>query len=383
MMRTFRKNNAGFYYQIYMMPMSCAACSALRSAISGLFFHDVWKKRSTLASPYNLCLKIACNSLTFHGTDLCEGHAMEVAMTFTLPGLNTFPTVVRRAMKRPSWLNIRTPEDAATFLTDPTRQFEGLGKQELEFLAHLRDGGPVFFTDTEFVPGIDMLLQVALVDSKRDVCFSSYIHHNCVTVADIWHLAVEKNGKSLDHIQAAALRKAFGEPTQNKPRGKDINWLVERWDSLKQQYPDLMVAEWSLVGCDERLYRSTLVDAGFDPQTILPSPSRWVRALSCWRDSLRGLCGLNLAYVCSLFAPSNLVWEWHDAVADTLMLYDLTLIRERKIHNGTTVAPQPPRSVLEVFSRSATRLEGPTMSYQILYQGSINFPEAGEVLLDF
>jgi hypothetical protein len=53
------------------------------------------------------------------------------------------------------------------------------------------------------------------------------------------------------------------------------------------------------------------------------------------------------------------------------LLYDLTLIRERKIHNGTTVAPQPPRSVLEVFSRSATRLEGPTMSYQILYQGSI------------
>jgi hypothetical protein len=234
----------GFYYQIYMMPMSCAACSALRSAISGLFFHDIWKKRSTPASPYNLCLKIACNSLTFHGTDLCEDHAMKVAMTFTLPGLNTFPTVVRRAMKRPSWLNIRTPKDAATFLTDPTRQFEGLGKQELEFLAHLRDGGPVFFTDTEFVPGIDMLLQVALVDSKRDVCFSSYIHHNCVTVADIWHLAVEKNGKSLDHVQAAALRKAFGEPIQNKPRGKDINWLVERWDSLKQQYPDLMVAEW-------------------------------------------------------------------------------------------------------------------------------------------
>jgi hypothetical protein len=65
------------------------------------------------------------------------------------------------------------------------------------------------------------------------------------------------------------------------------------------------------------------------------------------------------------------------------MLYDLTLIRERKIHNGITVAPQHPRPVLEVFSRGATRLEGPTMSYQIRYRGSINFPEAGEVLLDF
>lgn len=371
MMRTFRRNNAGFYYQIYMMPMSCAACSALRSAISGLFCYDVWKKRSRLASTHNLCSKTTCNSSTFHGTDLCEDHAIEVSMTFGLPSLNTFPTAVRRVMKRPSWLNIRTPDDAATFLMDPTRQFEGLGEQELVFLAHLRDGGPAFFTDTEFVPGIDMLLQVALVDSKREVCFSNYIHHNCVAVADIWHLAVEKNGKSLNHVQAAALRKAFGEPTQNKPRGNDINWLVERWDSLKQQYPDLMVAEWSWVGCDERLYRSTLADAGFDPQTILPSPSRWIRALSCWRDSLRGLCGLNLAYVCSLFAPSNLVWEWHDAVADALMLHDLTLIRERKIRNGTTVAPQPPESVLKVFSRSATRLDRPTMSDRMLYQGSI------------
>lgn len=128
MMRTFRKNNAGFYYQIYMMPKSCAACSALRSAISGLFFHDVWKKRPTLAYPYNLCLKIACNSLTFHGTDLCEDHAMEVAMTFTLPGLNTFPTVVRRAMKRPSMAQYQNARGRSDISHRPYATVRGLRK---------------------------------------------------------------------------------------------------------------------------------------------------------------------------------------------------------------------------------------------------------------
>ena len=117
-------------------------------------------------------------------------------------------------------LDIGTPDDAAEFLKDPARHFRGLTQQELVFLDYLQDGGPVFFADTESIPSIGLLTQVAVADSKRKIVFSSYIHHDCASVEDIWRLALEKNGKPLSEFQARALRKAFRPPSQKQPRGE-------------------------------------------------------------------------------------------------------------------------------------------------------------------
>jgi len=151
--------------------------------------------------------------------------------------VHTFPPIVRHAFTRTSCFDIGTPDDAAVFLEDPAQQFGNLTEQELLFLEYMRDGGPAFFTDTEFVTHISLLVQVAVVNSKREIVFSSYIHHGCATVEDIWRLALEKNGKPLVERQAKALRRAFGPPSQQKPRGESLNWLAEQWWLLKQQHP--------------------------------------------------------------------------------------------------------------------------------------------------
>ena len=166
-----------------------------------------------------------------------------------------------------------------------------------------------FFTDTEFVTHISLLVQIAVVNSKREIVFSSYIHHGYATVEDIWRLALEMNGKPLVERQAKALWRAFGPPSQQKPRGESLNWLAGQWWLLKQQHPALMMAEWSTCGVDERIYRSTLGRAGFDIEMILPGQSRWLSALTHWKSSPPSLPVFTLSYDCSLFALSNLVWR--------------------------------------------------------------------------
>ena len=90
-------------------------------------------------------------------------------------------------------------------------------EDEVRTLEMLQNNGPVIFTDTEWVPDIDLLVQAAAVNSNREVLFSDDIHHDCATVEDIWLLALEKNQKPLSAIQACSLRKAFGPPSQEKP----------------------------------------------------------------------------------------------------------------------------------------------------------------------
>ena len=55
-----------------------------------------------------------------------------------------------------------------------------------------------------------------------------------------------------------------------------------------------------------------------------------------------------LRHVCSLFAPSDLVWHAHDAVTDSLMLCDITATREKKAHNCAATVPQLPESPMTV-----------------------------------
>lgn len=54
--------------------------------------------------------------------------------------------------------------------------------------------------------------------------------------------------------------------------------------------------------------------------------------------------------MCALFAPSDLVWHAHDALADSFMLYDITVTRQKKIQNSTATVGRPPESIQRVFS---------------------------------
>lgn len=165
----------------------------------------------------------------------------------------------------------------------------------------MRDRGPVIFTDTKWVPHIDLLVQAAAVSSNREVLFSDYIHHDYATVEDIWLLALEKNRKPLNAIQARSLRKAFGAPSQEKPQGSNLRWLANEWYKLKSQSPQLKAVEWSSNRCDQKMYRLNLENAGYDVSLILPAPSDWTSAAYNWRYTLPSLQCFHLSYnVCSL-----------------------------------------------------------------------------------
>ena len=324
------KNELGFCYPMYRTPSSCDFCSTLRDCISTMFRLGIWPKLP-LESPTDACSRATCRSVPILGSSLCKQQAMEL-IPENFGKMAGLTAIVHSAYKRSTENSITTPDDAAAFLEEPTQQFEIVTQQESEFLDLLRHGGPAFSTDTETIAGVGggLLIQAAVINSTRQVEFSSYIHHNCKTIADIWKLAAEKSGGLLCQNAAESLRKAFGPPSQEIPRGNSVEWLAEKCSHLKQKYPNLMIQEWSMNGFDWRQYCSTFSKVNI--QNVLPERSRWLDGIPNWQCSLPNLSGFSLGYVCCLFAPSDLVWSWHDAVADALMLYNITMSKCLKIH---------------------------------------------------
>ncbi|KAL7928068.1 hypothetical protein V8C35DRAFT_319019 [Trichoderma chlorosporum] len=184
-------------------------------------------------------------------------------------------------------------------------------------------------TDTESVG--PLIIQAAVVDSRRNVVFSGYINHGCSTVADLWDLATKRCGGKLNSFQAGSLRKAFNSPSSQKPKGHSIEWLREQWLALKQQAPSMTIAEWSAHPHDELMYRRSLAEAGFDPDEVLPPHSSWVSPMNWFRVTKPSLAGHSLGYVACLFCPSSLVW--------------------RKVHEGKLLLPPADISIARLFSQ--------------------------------
>ncbi|KAF5136406.1 hypothetical protein E5D57_000167 [Metarhizium anisopliae] len=111
----------------------------------------------------------------------------------------------------------------------------------------------------------------------------------------------------------------------------------------------MKVAEWSTWSCDQIAYRNALSRAGFDHEEILPTQSHWVLPLNWMRTSQPTLPGYSLGYTCALFAPSRLVWVWHDAVADTLMLLDILTTRQMKLFEGQVELPPLDVAISRLF----------------------------------
>lgn len=253
-------------------------------------------------------------------------------------------------MNRKTNSDIRTPQEATAWFADSNTTFAGISEEEVRFLTRFCDGQDVFATDTESVG--PLLIQVAFIDTSREVVFSGFIYHGCATVEDLWQLATRLCGGMLMKFQSCALRKAFGSPSSNAPRGHSMKWLAEQWLALKQRAPDLQVAEWSANFHDHFIYRNSLSQAGYNPDDILPPPSSWVSPMLWLRTSQPDLPGYQLGYACCLYSPSSLVFRWHDAVVDALMLVEIISTRQKKLHKGAAAIPAPDDAILRLFAQA-------------------------------
>ncbi|SCO08629.1 uncharacterized protein FFE2_11597 [Fusarium fujikuroi] len=214
-----------------------------------------------------------------------------------------------------------------------------INREEIQFYDQLRARRGVFSTDVEAVG--PLLVQAAIIDADRNVVVGGYIHRDCETVKEVWDLAVNVCGGPLTKIESDALRKAFGSPSMKRPRGYSMHWLVDQLKTLKKEYPDICMAEWSANPFDQVVYRNNIKRAGYDHEDILPPPENWVSPMGWFRQAGPSLLGLQLAYVACLYHSSSLVFRWHDAIADALMLMDILSTRQQKYHHGKVEVPPP------------------------------------------
>lgn len=131
-----------------------------------------------------------------------------------------------------------------------------------------------------------------------------------------------------------------------------MKWLAEQWLALKQRAPDLQVAEWSANFHDHFIYRNSLLQVGYNPDDILPCPSSWVSPMPWLWTSQPALPGYQHGNVCCLYSPSSLVFRWHDAVVDALMLVEIISTRQKKLHKGTAAVPTPDDAILRLFAQA-------------------------------
>ncbi|QGI88953.1 hypothetical protein CEK26_000168 [Fusarium fujikuroi] len=235
--------------------------------------------------------------------------------------------------------DIRTPDEAARWLADERTSILRINREEIQFYDQLRARRGVFSTDVEAVG--PLLVQAAIIDADRNVVVGGYIHRDCETVKEVWDLAVNVCGGPLTKIESDALRKAFGSPSMKRPRGYSMHWLVDQLKTLKKEYPDICMAEWSANPFDQVVYRNNIKRAGYDHEDILPPPENWVSPMGWFRQAGPSLLGLQLAYVACLYHSSSLVFRWHDAIADALMLMDILSTRQQKYHHGKVEVPPP------------------------------------------
>ncbi|GKU01506.1 unnamed protein product [Fusarium langsethiae] len=254
---------------------------------------------------------------------------------------------VEKTLNRMSTDAICTPKEALEFLSDPQRDYEEMTIEETEFLRDLKDQKAVYFTDTENAGRL--LIQVSVVDSKGDVVFEGHVNHGCATVQEIWDLAMERNSGKLAFLTEITLRRAIGPPSSKRPRGYTMQWVAEEFLKLRERAPGMKIAEWSLYPFDQSVYRRNLILADLDDNKFLPPPSDCVSPMTWFQRTGPSLAGYSLGFVTCLYAPSDLVWKWHDATVDATMLFQIMSTRSKKLFEGAVTIPPPSMSIQRLF----------------------------------
>ncbi|RGP67496.1 hypothetical protein FLONG3_8487 [Fusarium longipes] len=310
--------------------------------LGSMFALGRWNRRESTQS--ETCSSIDCQEPLALGTQLCCEHALEVVDKSAV--FTPVRQAVERTLNKASTATIRTLEEAADFFSNPKKGYDGITAEEREFLRDLIEEKEVYFTDTESIG--NLLLQVSVIDSGGRHVFGGYINNDCATVQEIWDLAMKRNDGKLTFWQELMLRKAFGPPSSKKATGYNMRWVADQFGKLKESAPDMKIAEWSNYPFDQTIYRTNLLSAGIHPDDFLPPPSNWVSPMTWFQRTEPSLAGHSLGYVACLYAPSELVWKWHDAIADTRMLFDIVSTRANKLFDGA-VTVSPPISIQRLF----------------------------------
>lgn len=157
--------------------------------------------------------------------------------------------------------------------------------------------------------------------------------------------------RTTSSVESIGLRRAFGSPSTQPPQGYSVAWLNEQRRLLKEKAPDLQIAEWSMHPHDRVLYERNLSRAGYNPD-VLPETTSWVSPMQWLQYSSPSLPGYQLGYVCALYAPSSLVFRWHDALVDSHMLMDIMSTRQKKYHHGKVTIPKAAVPILRLLTRT-------------------------------
>lgn len=111
------------------------------------------------------------------------------------------------------------------------------------------------------------------------------------------------------------------------------------------------MAEWSTHPYDQIVYRDNIKRAGYNPADVLPAPENWVSPMRWFRETGPSLPGFQLAYVACLYHSSDLVFRWHDAIVDAIMLMDILSTRQQKYHHRKVEVPASSPSILLLFDQ--------------------------------
>ncbi|KAK4064929.1 uncharacterized protein Triagg1_8745 [Trichoderma aggressivum f. europaeum] len=324
---TVKRNANGIFQKTLILGTVYETCRGIRQLISSMFCSGRWRAPT---AEQDACDTLNCGNQLAMGTHLCLSHALNaVDRSVTRSPVRI---AVEHNQNRRMNCDISTPNEAARWFADERNIIQGITHEEIEFYERLRDRRDAFATDVETVG--PLLIQMAIIDADRNVVIGGYIHHSCATVKELWDLATKTCGGTLTSREMAALRKAFGSPSMKKPRGDSMHWLVDQLKALKMKYPDMLMAEWATHPFDQIVYRDNIKRAGYNHEDILPAPGNWVSPMRWLQVTGPMLPGYQLAYVACLYYPSDLVFRWHDAIVDAVMLMDILSTRQQKYHHG-------------------------------------------------
>ncbi|UKZ53506.1 hypothetical protein TrVGV298_007298 [Trichoderma virens] len=339
-----RKKANGVFQQTMILGTVYETCQGIRQLIRSMFCSGRWRAPT---AEQDACDTLNCGNPLAMGTHLCWSHALNAVDRSVIR--SPVRAAVEQNMNRLMNYDISTPDEAARWFADERNIIQGITKEEIGFYERLRDRRDAFATDVETVG--PLLIQMAIIDADRNLVIGGYIHHSCATVKELWDFATKACGGTLTKRETAALRKAFGSPSMNKPRGCSMHWLVDQLKELKMKYPDMRIAEWATRPFDQIVYRDNIKRAGYNHADILPAPENWVSPLRWLQVTGPMLPGYQLAYVACLYYPSGLVFGWHDAVVDAMMLMDILSTRQQKYHHGKVEVPVASTSILRLFDQ--------------------------------
>ncbi|KFA49210.1 hypothetical protein S40293_11156 [Stachybotrys chartarum IBT 40293] len=190
-----RNNSIGLYRSTMILPLAYETRNGVRELICLMFLSGRWREPTAQQAACNVSDPVK-DSTT--GTHLCKDHALRV-------------------------LGSSNPQTAPQRLVGcacRALKSTNISEDEVGFLDRFRHRQSVFATDTETVG--PLLVQVAVINTNRDIVFQVHIHHDCATVDELWRPATKACAGKLTNRQRAARCEAFGLQSAKVPKDQGL-----------------------------------------------------------------------------------------------------------------------------------------------------------------